>query len=393
VLGVDDWCQRRGRTYGTLLVDLERHHPLALLPDRTADTLAAWLTEHPGIEVISRDRAPAYAEGATRGAPAAVQVADRFHVVQNLGDALVQVLTPHRAAMQQAAGRPAAAPTSESGPPSTPARVAPTRVIRSLRADSSRRACRLARYDRVVALRTQGWTHATIARDVGISQRTVVRWLAAETFPERRPRRRPPNPYAPYADYLTQRWGDGCHNATQLWREICEQGYHGPRYRIWEVMHRLRAGDTAVTDVSDEPSPPSTATRLTPRGMASIILRRPEERSTAQQETLTMVRAAVAEVDHACALGERFLTIVRERNAGDLVAWLDEAVACGFTDLERFATGLARDGAAVRATLTLPYSNGQTEGQITRLKLIKRSMYGRAKLDLLERRVLYRAAA
>ncbi len=109
----------------------------------------------------------------------------------------------------------------------------------------------------------------------------------------------------------------------------------------------------------------------------------------AQREVLTMVRAAVAEVEHACGLGEQFLTIVRERKADDLRAWLGEAVACGFTDLERFATGLARDGTAVRAALTLPYSNGQTEGQITRLKLYKCQMYGRAKLDLLRQRLLW----
>ncbi len=364
------------------------------MPDRTADTLATWLQHHPGVEVISRDRAEASAEGATRGAPSAVQVADRFHLVKNLGDALLQVLTLHRTTLAQV---PRPAPPAEEAATTTTVPAAPTpwaTVVPSPRADPVRRAQRLMRYEQVVALRTQGWTQAAIAREVGVSQRTILRWLAVGAFPERKPRRRPPNPFAPDAEYLTRRWGEGCQGATQLWREVCAQGYHGPRYRIWEVMQHLRRGASAVPAPEDDaPSAPVTDRSRTPRRIVGIVLRRAEQRSTAEQELLAVVRTACPEVQRACTLAEQFRTLVRERTPENLMPWLTEVASCGLTDLERLATGLQRDIEAVQAALTLPYSNGQTEGQITRLKLIKRRMYGRAKLDLLEHRVLYRSVS
>ena len=243
-------------------------------------------------------------------------------------------------------------------------------------------------------MRAQGWTQAAIAREVGVSHRTIVRWLAVATFPERKPRRRPPSPFTPYADYLTQRWADGCHNALQLWREAGAQGYHGPRYRIFEVAARLRQGLPAVHDPTDGDLPPQPQEHpLTPRRVVGILLRRGEERSEQEQHVLAAVRAACPEVERPCALGEQFLTLVRERKPDELTAWLTAATSCGLTDLERFATGWERDQEAVHAALILPDSHGQPEGQITRLKLIKRRMYGRAKLDLLERRVLYRVVS
>ncbi len=386
VLGVDDWARRRGCTYGTLLVDLERHHPIALLADRSADTLATWLTAHPGVEIISRDRAEAYAEGARRGAPAARHVADRFHLVKNLGDELVQVLQQHRRVLDQVAV-PTDVQKGDGGP--SVASTPPTP-----RADPVLRARRLACYEQVVALQAQGWTQAAIAQEVGVSQRTVVRWLAAGAFPERKPRRRPPSPLEPFADYLTQRWEAGCRNAMQLWREVCAQGYHGPRYRIWEVAQRLRCGEPAVHDAGIDHRPHGSPPQpLRPRRVASIIMQRGEERRAEDQQLVAAVAAACPDVGRAFALCQQFLHLLRERRPADLEAWLAEAAACGIVGLKRFAAGVKRDLAAVQAALTLPYSNGQTEGQVTRLKLIKRSMYGRAKLDLLERRVLYRVAS
>lgn len=386
VLGVDDWAKRRGCRYGTILVDEERREPIGLLPDRTADTVATWLQAHPGVEVLTRDRSGAYAEGATRGAPAAVQVADRFHLVKNLGDALLQVVTAQRSHLAEAG--PA---TAGSG---ADAASLPPVVVPAARADPKRRARRLARYQRVVTLREQGWTQAAIAHEIGSSQRTIVRWLATGNFPDRKSRTRPASPFVPYVDYLTQRWAEGCHNAMQLWREVCTQGYDGPRAGIWAIAQRLRRGESALpTSDTTVPVLRVVARPLTPGRVVAILLQRLDDRSEEDQRLLNTARAACAEVEQAATLGEQFLALVRDRTPDALPTWLTKARSCGISALERFAHGLEQDLAAVRAALTLPYSNGQSEGQITRLKLIKRSMYGRAKLDLLERRVLYRAAS
>jgi transposase len=383
VLGVDDWAKRRGCSYGTILVDEEARRPIALLANRTADTFAAWLAAHPGVEVITRDRAAAYADGATRGAPAAVQVADRFHLVKNLGEALLQVVTAHRSQLKEvgvpAADTDAASPAPVVGP--------------SPRADPARRARRLVRYEQVVALRALGWTHAAIADKVPISQRTILRWLAAGSFPERKPRTRPPSAFAPYADYLTRRWAEGCHHATQLWREVCTQGYSGPKAGIWMIAQRLRRSEDAISPATSAPRVGIPDQPLTPGRVVVLMLQHAEDRSVDDQHLLDAVQEACPEVKQAATLGKRFLQVLRDRLPDALPAWLSDAGGCGLNSLERFAHGLQHDLAAVRAACTLPYSNGQAEGQITRLKLIKRSMYGRAKLDLLERRVLYRAVS
>jgi transposase len=386
VLGVDDWAKRRGCSYGTILVDEERRRPIGLLADRTAETLATWLQAHPGVEVLTRDRSVAYAEGATRGAATAVQGADRFHLVKNLGDTLLQVVTAHRSQLAEASL--AAAASAADAPPS------PVAVTPSARADPKRRARRLARYDQVVALRAQGWSQAAITDEMRISQRTLERWRGAGTFPERKPRARPPSMFVPYADYLARRWAEGCHNATQLWREVCTQGYRGPRAGIWAIAQRLRRGESALPPSdTTAPMPPAPALVLTPSRLVAILLQCSDDRSEEDRRLLEAVQTASAEVQQAATLGEQFLALVRDRTPEALPAWLTRARSCGLSALERFARGLEDDLAAVRAALMLPYSNGQTEGQITRLKLIKRSMYGRAKLDLLERRMRYRAAS
>jgi transposase len=153
VLGIDDWARRKGQTYGTILVDLERHRPVDLLPERDATLVARWLQAHPGVKIISRDRGSTYVDGATLGVPDAVQVADRWHLLHNLADALERVLTAHRAQIRHVlqpvgAQRPldaAAARVQQIGPPA--------RSARAQEEIDTRRTMRLARYETVLALR------------------------------------------------------------------------------------------------------------------------------------------------------------------------------------------------------------------------------------------------
>ncbi|MCC7367074.1 MAG: ISL3 family transposase [Chloroflexi bacterium] len=396
VLGGDDWAMRKRHTYGTILVDLEQHRLVDLLPDRTAATLAAWLQDRPGVEIVSRDRSGTYAEGVARGAPDAVQVADRFHLTKNLGEAVVQVLERHRADLREVIVPSEASPQPAGGRPPTAdlTRETPTlgvsRQTWSQRRQQARRSQRVARYERMLALRERGLPIAAIAQELGVARRTIHRWLAVGSFSERTPRRRPPSPLAPFAEYLTSRWAEGCHNGMQLWREVCEQGYAGPRYRIWEVVQRLRAGLSAFAESGSESrqTPAPRSRPLSPRQVVGIVLRRPTDRTVVEQQVLGQVIERCPDARVAYDLSERFLSLLRERQAASLAAWLTDATQSGLPEFQHLASGLLTDQAAVAAAAALSYSNGQTEGQVNKLKVLKRQMYGRAKFDLLKLRLL-----
>ncbi len=395
VLGVDDWAKRKRHTSGTILVDLEQHGLVDLLPDRTAATLASWLQDRPGVEIVSRDRSGAYAEGIARGAPDAVQVADRFHLAKNLGETVTQVLERHRADLRavvlpiEAVLEPEDGTRPAADLPRKTAAPALARPTRLQRRQQARRSEQVARYEHLLALRERGLTMAAIAQELGVARRTLHRWLAAGSVSERQPRQRPPSPLAPFAAYLTSRWAEGCHNGMQLWREVCEQGYAGPRYRIWEVVQRLRQGLPALPDAIETPAP-----RLrppSPRQVAGIVLRRSTDRTAVERQVLEQVIERCPDARVAFELTDRFLSLLRQRQAASLEAWLTDAAQSGLPEFQRLASGLLTDHAAVVAAASLPYSNGQTEGQVNKLKVLKRQMYGRANFDLLRLRILHAA--
>src|SRR6266446_2273803 len=241
VLGVDDWALRKGHTYGTILVDLERRQPVALLPERTAAPVAQWLREHPGVEVIARDRASAYAEGARQGAPQATQVADRFHLLQNLRETLDEVFTAHHQVLN--AVHAAQSPPPVVRPDGAVALPVPPRATpRAVQQRAAQRAARRqALYDAVWTLHRQGWTVPAIARQVGLGQRTIFRYLHTPTCPGQQHR----STYGrslltPYTDYLLTRWNAGCRTAMQLFRELQPQGYTGSYAVVAAYGSRLR---------------------------------------------------------------------------------------------------------------------------------------------------------
>jgi len=404
VLGVDDWAWRRGQRYGSILVDLERRRPVDLLPDRSAAGLTTWLREHPGVDVISRDRAGAYADGARQGAPDAVQVADRFHLLANAGELLERVLGGRRTALRQAAAAVDDAARGQDSPEAEakdPAKLpAATGRVRAQERQVERRAHRLARYETVVVLHQQGHSHAAISRRTGLGRRTVRRYLRAGAFPELAVPPTRPTMLAPHEPYLRSRWTEGCHNAHELWRELRDRGFPGQPAIVRRYVARWRpqpgrpgpsirmilAGDTQPTPPSRQPTPVPS-----PRQARWILLRTSETLTLEELAYRTVLLAADPAIREAQQLAADFGTMVRTRNQAALAGWLERAEASGQPEIRSFAAGLRRDQPAVEAALRSPWSNGHTEGQVNRLKMLKRQMYGRAKLDLLRKRFLYAA--
>jgi transposase len=397
-VGIDDFAWKKGDHYGTILVDLARHRPIDLLEDRSAESVTAWLLAHPGVELISRDRGGSYADAARRGAPKAVQVADRYHLVANLRDALQKLLDRKRACL----------PTLEE-PISAPSTAvpAPLAASTSLQEDGEetsttqaealrqmRRGKRFERYQTVVDLHQQGLGARAIARQVGISRNTVRSYLKPEAFLEQGLRSKRPSLLDPYEPYLRERWLAGCQNAAQLIREITSRGYQGSHTIVRALVSDWRASSpTAVrpTRGNKRKAPAPVTRRLSSRQASFLLIKRPDALTETQHRHLEHLCQASDDLKQAFELTQEFVSMIRKHQADPFDGWLERVKEHAPRELKSFAVGLRRDYAAVRAGLSRPESNAQVEGQITRLKLLKRQMYGRAEFDVLRLRVLHAA--
>jgi transposase len=383
VVGLDDWAWRKGLRYGTILVDLERQCVLDLLPDREVATVAAWLAAHPGIEVVSRDRAGAYAEAVRQGAPQAIQVADRFHLVKNLGDAVQRILGRHGRLLREVAHDVAdttaasASPAGGQVPTSAAALHRPDRPLASaLQASADSRARRLARYEQVIALRAAGATLEEIATTLGMGCATVHRWVHTDGFPERAKQRRLSDAVA---ETIRQRWTSGCHDATAIWRALVADGFTGSKRTVQREIGLL--GLTHAPPVRERHltvRPPS------PRHVAWLFGRDAAAGTDEDRAFLTALCARSPALATVRILARRFVQLTHDRDVAGFDAWLTAAAE---SELRGFVRRLQSDAAAVRAAFSTPWSNGQTEGQVNRLKLLKRAAFGRAGFAVLRQRV------
>ncbi|AZP22779.1 ISL3 family transposase [Streptomyces aquilus] len=373
VVGVDEYAMRKGRVYGTVLVDVETRRPVDLLPDREAATVAAWLAERPGIEVVCRDRAPFFAEGATIGAPTAVQVADRFHLWRNLGQAAERCVSHHRSCLR--------ATTTEAAPEKAEAQapadgVSPWPTGHRF-ADRTR-----AKHATVHALLAAGHSRRSIQRQLGMTYRTVQR-LADAARPEDlfqgqwRNRRTKPDDFKPY---LNEQWAVGCTNAWTLWEEIKTHGYCGGYGAVRAYLRPLRTTPTTPTA-----RPPS------PRTVAGWILTHPDTLPESERLKLKSVLAHCPELNALTGHVRTFGKMITELEGDRLPQWIEAVRADDLPSLHTFVNGPERDLAAVTADLTLPWSSGVVEGHVNRIKMLKRQMYGRAGFALLRKRVLLAA--
>jgi transposase len=241
VVGIDDWSWKRRLRYGTLICDLESNKPIDVLPDREVKTVSAWLENHPTVEIVSRDRSSEYAAAIKKGAPQALQVADRWHIGKNLADSVETLSARCRAEIRRGL-------QVQAGPEQEPEETEPVweeerRPARSRSvqlAREGRRAQKLDRYTQVVELHQQGLRAADIASRVGISERTIHRWLRNGFFPEARRRRRRPSLIDPYECYVLTWWQEGNRNGSQLYRELTSRGYRGSSKAMYNYLATLR---------------------------------------------------------------------------------------------------------------------------------------------------------
>jgi transposase len=403
-VGVDDWAMRKGQRYGTILIDLERGRVIDLLPGRDGAALKAWLKEHPGVEVITRDRWAAFAQAAAETAPQARRVADRWHLLKNLREAVERALARASSDVHEAlreAPPSADSGSLDSGPPqadSFPSEVVPavagpsgadseSKSLSSRKqAQEAKRRQRIQQYERIRALHAEGLSLRKIARAAGVSVKRVIRYLRAERCPDWNPGRQRPTQLDRFAAEVDAWITQGGRNAADLYRKLLTQGCRASYDAVRRFVSR-RLGSTGRPGPRIGPLSPPAPAMPSARQLSFAILRREEDRTEEQRHQVERLQAGSAVLQETLRLAASFTALLRRTAKGVLGDWLALAVGSGCAELRSFAASLRQDEAAVTAALTDGWSNGATEGHINRLKLLKRSMYGRAGLPLLRARM------
>lgn len=351
VLGVDDFALRRSRQYATVLIDAETHERVDVLPDRRADTLQAWLSAHPGVQIVCRDSSAAYAEAIRRALPDAIQVADRWHLWHNLAEAVVKEVAAHSVCWAKA------------GPPPR---------------DGPRAATTRERWQQIHTLLDKRVGLLECARRLNLSLNTVKRY-ARVTEPERlvRAPKYRPTLVDPYREHLRHRREQNPAIAVlHLFHEIKALGYTGSLNLLHKYIHQGRVE-------ADRPA-------VSPRRLARYLLTHPEHRTERQRELLDPFTTACPQMTALADLVASFAAMLApcDDNAELLTDWITGVRDEDLPHLHAFTRGLDRDRAAVDAARTMPHHNGTTEGVNTKTKLLKRQMYGRASFALLRHRIL-----
>ena len=374
VIGLDEWAWKRGQRYGAVVVDLERKKPIALLPDRSQQTVVQWLKCYPTIKIVARDRSKEFAAAITEALPHARHVADRWHLAKNLTEHLDKVVSKRWRQLTKATGEP------ETPPEAVP--IFPP-------AEPPRQAAGSARYQQMLVLAQAGLPTGTIAKRLGVGPRTVRRWLAERHGPYLGPRKPRRSPLDWSTRHLRERWEAGEHNGTVLWEELKAQGYRGSSRSVYRRLakwrdHPRQYGGSA----SSESVPRSPFEDVTPGKVVGWMLARPGTLSPQAEARLDQITQMDDTLAQARELTHGFLDLIRCHSGEGLDNWRKSVHASTVRQFHTFARSLERDKSAILAGLTLPYSTGPVEGHINRLKLIKRQAYGRASLSYLQHRFL-----
>ena len=397
MLGIDNWSFRRGRKFGTILIDLTTHAIIDLLPDRNAETAAAWMQAHPEIEIVSRDRGGDYASAARKGAPQARQVADRFHLTQNLTEIVEEILARCRVEIRKALKPPEAPgldPQEEKKAEQEPALPGqppdPDPLAGS--AHLAHHAERSDRYHQLLELRKEGLTSKEIARRLGMAERTIRRWIMRGIpYEKAELRRKRRNRFDPNLPYITERWNQGERNGQRLFRELQAQGYKGGAGTLYRFLRSLRGYPASSQGRAEHTQtlPETPLQQFAAHQAVWLFVRDPSDLKKTEQEELTAIRQASPTANTIYELVQDFMLMIRHREGERLDTWLENVRNSQICELQRMVRSIERDKVAVLAGLTLPHSNGVVEGSVNKLKFLKRMGFGRAGFALLRQRVLH----
>jgi transposase len=400
VAGIDEWAWRKGFDYGTIIVDLEQRRVVGLLADRSASSSAAWLRAHPELEIVSRDRAGLYADAARQGAPQARQIADRFHILKNFRETIERQLGRYEAPIRETDVSIDEDETDETDPigrSDRPIRSLTEERLQPGRTDAGRRA----QFDQVRALYESGITARVIAQKLGLGVRRVRRWVCRIDFPERNVMAPKPSTPAYFGTFLERSWAAGTTKVRHLFSDIRHRGYTGSYSHVARFVAPWRVASASKRDVADRhssnedaPAPPRVRTldpvtgrQISPVTAAALCVKPRGQMTERQLANLDALKETSRDFGTMRHLAMRLQGLLRSGTVEALEKWLTDARSSDIHGMRRFVRTVRQDLAAITNAVLEPWSNGQVEGQINRLKALKRAMYGRASVDLLRARL------
>ncbi len=372
-VGLDDWAFRKGVNYSTAIIDLNLHKVADLLPDRETATVENWLKKHPEIKIITRDRFSRYALAASNGSPNAVQVADRWHLLKNMGDALQKLLERKRQHIMFLQSAQAVQVLKNDQPqPHTPKQeeeISPRHQL----------------LEKVKEMYAAGKGTKPIARTLQISRNTVKKYIHLHEPPQKKGIKT--TNLISFSEYLhTRIEQDAEVTNVQLLGEIKTMGYNGGKSILNNYLKKhgkQRKGDMLLK---------LPAVCWTTAKVKVLLCKKDEMLKEKDKELVDDICEKSPEIQQARLLANKFRDIMDSKQGYLLRNWIAEVEQCSIQEMKGFARGLMSDYQAVVNALTLPWSNEQVEGQINKLKTIKRQMYGRAGFGLLRKRVILHSA-
>jgi transposase len=359
VIGIDDFAWRRNHRYGTIVCDLERRRPVVLLTDREQATAESWLSAHPDISIVARDRGGGYGEAVSKALPQAIQVADRWHLMHNASQAFLEAVRKSMRQIRQVIGA---------------TKINPDLLTCAERIQYEGYLRREQTNAAIMALWKDGVPIKQIVRRTGYHRETIRRIIRGQRSDVFRPRQSSIEAHLPWLD---AQWEAGVRNAAALWRQLRMLGFRGSARVVGEWATRRRRADKA--DAKSLARTPSART------IARLMTTSRDDLSKSDSVTIAAIEEGTPSLVEAREIVDAFHDMLRTKAAADLPTWIERASK---SLIGSFANGVRKDFAAVRSAITSMWSSGQTEGQITKLKLVKRQMYGRAKLDLLQARLV-----
>ena len=392
VLGVDDFAYRKGINYGTILIDMETSKPIDILPSREGKDLKKWLSKYPDAKIVTRDRASSYCSAINEVCPDAEQVADRFHLLMNLSDALDKYFKSMNPKIKKliedksnellniSDGQNAGCDKVDRSQS-----LSKVQKIIEIRVDP-----RQDTFNKVKELQAKGISKRKTARDLGISRNTVHSYLSLESLPPRISSRS--TNIELFSGHIVARLNDQGYMMKDIIDEIYELGYKGSRTQAYYNINIIKekfeiyTPDFAQIQKSKIPYIKPLSSRKLSKYIGSCLtaIKDPDER-----KYLQTLLDNISELQVIRKLVQIFKTMLKRRH-GNINRWIEFIKRSKYkmTGLITFANGLLRDIKAVKNGINMPWSNGAVEGHVNRIKSIKRQMYGRASFDLLRKKVI-----